>query len=270
LVGYYRKFVKNFGVIAKPLTTLLNKHVVFVWTSEHGTAFALLKSALSSALVLGLPNFTKQFAIETDASGAGVGAILLQNSHPLAYVSKPLGVKNMGLSAYEKEYLAILLAVDHWRSYLQHGTFLIFMDQRSLTRLNEQCLKTPWQQHVFTKLLGLQYQVVYKQGSNNGAADALSRCPHSPISLNAISVGTPNSCQMWWQVIIKILTPLNCWQICLLHLPQMVITNCRTTFFDTKAAFGLVTIQPYNNRSYLHCMTVQLGAILVFQSHTVA
>jgi hypothetical protein len=113
LAGYYRKFVKNFGVIAKPLTTLLKKHVVFVWTSEHATAFALLKSALSLAPVLGLSDFTKQFTIETDASGAGVGAVLLQNSHPLAYVSKPLGVKNMGLSAYEMEYLAILLAVDH-------------------------------------------------------------------------------------------------------------------------------------------------------------
>jgi hypothetical protein len=108
LDGYYRKFVKNFGVIAKPLTTLLKKHVVFVWTSEHVTAFALLKSALSSALVLGLPGFTKQFAIETNAYGAGVGVVLIQNIHPLAYVSKPLGVKNMGLSAYEKEYLAIV------------------------------------------------------------------------------------------------------------------------------------------------------------------
>jgi hypothetical protein len=109
-------------------------------------------------------------------------------------VSKPLGVKNMGLSAYEKEYLTILLVVDHWRSYLQHGTFLIFTDQRSLTHLNEQRLKIPWQQRVFTKLLGLQYQVVYKQGSTNRAANALSQRPHSPISLNAISVGTPNGC----------------------------------------------------------------------------
>lgn len=79
--------------------------------------------------MLGLLDFTKQFAIETNASRAGVGAVLLQNNHPLAYVSKPLGVKNMGLSAYEKENLAILLAVNHWRSYLQHGTFVIFTNQ---------------------------------------------------------------------------------------------------------------------------------------------
>jgi hypothetical protein len=76
---------------------------------------------------LALPNFNCPFAIETDASGDGVGAVLLQDDHPLAYVSKPLGIKSMGLSAYE-EYMAILLAVDHWRSYLQHGMFTIFTD----------------------------------------------------------------------------------------------------------------------------------------------
>jgi transposase InsO family protein len=191
LAGYYRKFVKNFGVIAKPLTNLLKKHAVFVWTEEHSIAFSLLKTALSSAPVLALPDFARQFAIETDASGAGVGAVLLQDNHPLAFVSKSLGIKNRGLSAYEKEYLAILLAVDHWRSYLQHGTFLIFTDHKSLVHLNEQQLKTPWQQRVFTKLLGLQYQVVYKQGSANRAADALSRRPHPDQGLHAISVSTP-------------------------------------------------------------------------------
>jgi hypothetical protein len=143
LAGYYRKFVKNFGVIARPLTNLLKKHTIFVWTDEHTLAFSLLKTALSSAPVLALPNFTRPFAIETDASRSGVGAVLLQDGHPLAYVSKPLGIKNMGLSAYEKEFLAILLAVDHWRSYLQHGIFQIFTDQKSRIHLNEQHLKTP-------------------------------------------------------------------------------------------------------------------------------
>jgi hypothetical protein len=183
--------VKNFGVIAKPLTNLLKKHVVFVWTEEHSIAFSLLKTALSSAPVLALPDFARQFAFETDASGAGVGEVLLQDNHPFAFVSKSLGIKNRGLFAYEKEYLAILLVVDHWTPYLQHGTFLIFMDHKSLVHLNEQQLKTPWQQRVFTKLLGLQYQVVYKQGSANRAANALSRRPHPEHGLHAISISTP-------------------------------------------------------------------------------
>lgn len=96
----------------------------------------------------------------------------------MAFVSKALGVAHSGLSAYEKEYLAILLAVDQWRTYLQHAEFLILTDHHSLSHLNEQCLHTSWQQKVFTKLLGLQYRIVYKKGVDNAAADALSRHPH--------------------------------------------------------------------------------------------
>jgi hypothetical protein len=68
---------------------------------------------------LAIPNFAKLFAIKTDACQSGVGAILLQEGHPLAYVSKPLGPKTQGLSIYEKEYMAILIAIEQWRSYLQ-------------------------------------------------------------------------------------------------------------------------------------------------------
>ena len=104
----------------------------------------------------------------------------MQSGHPLAYISKPLGPKSAGLSTYEKEYMAILLAMEQWRSYLQHAEFTIFTDQRSLIHLSDQRLNTPWQQRVFTKLLGLQYKIVYKQGSENCVADALSRRPHAP------------------------------------------------------------------------------------------
>jgi hypothetical protein len=155
LAGYYRKFVKNFGVLAKPLTELLKKNVVFVWTSQHDTAFQALKQALSSAPVLALPNFHKPFSIETDASRKGIGALLQQDGHPLAFVSKALGTTNMCLLAYEKEYLVILLVVTQWRTYLHHAKFCFYSDQRSLIHLNEQSMHTPWQQKVFTKLLGL-------------------------------------------------------------------------------------------------------------------
>jgi len=132
LAGYYHKFVKHFGIISRPLTNLLKKNSIFVWTSEHDTAFSTLKTALSTAPVLALPDFSMPFAIETDACLAGVGAVLLQKDHPLAFISKSLGPRTMGLSIYEKEYLAILVAIDQWRHYLQFGEFLIFTDQRSL------------------------------------------------------------------------------------------------------------------------------------------
>jgi len=143
LAGYYRKFVKHFAVLAKPLTSLLKKQVLLVWTQDHDTAFQLLKQALVSAPVLAMPDFSKTFCVETDASNCGVGAVLLQQGHPLAFISKPLGPKTKGLSTYEKEYLAILIAVDQWRAYLQQAEFVIYTDQKSLVYLNEQRLNTP-------------------------------------------------------------------------------------------------------------------------------
>lgn len=183
--------MRHFGIISKPLTDLLNKHALFVWTVDHDKSFAALKSALCSSPVLALPNFDAPFAIETDASGMGVGAVLLQNGHPLAFISKALGPKLQGLSTYEKEYLAILLAVQQWRSYLQHNEFTIYTDQKSLLQLTEQRLHTHWQQKVFTKLLGLQYKVVYKKGAENRVADALSRKSFHESSCAAMSACSP-------------------------------------------------------------------------------
>jgi hypothetical protein len=106
-------------------------------------------------LVLALPNFSKCFEIETDASDTGVRVVLLQEGHPLTYVSRGLGPKSCGLSTYEKEYMAILLAVEQWRTYLQHTEFIIHTDHCSLAHLEDQRLHTTWQQKVFTKLFGL-------------------------------------------------------------------------------------------------------------------
>lgn len=106
----------------------------------------------------------------------------------MAYISKALGPRTKGLSTYEKEYLAILTAVEQWRPYLQHGEFIISTDQRSLSHLNEQRLNTPWQQKVFTKLLGLQYRIIYKKGLDNRAADALSRKSTHDVHCAAVSV----------------------------------------------------------------------------------
>jgi ribonuclease HI len=90
-----------------------------------------------------MPNFAKTFCIETDSSNKGVGVVLLQEGHPLAFISKPLGPRTQGLSTNEKEYLAILTAMDYWRSYLQQAEFIIYTDQKSLVHLNEQRLNAP-------------------------------------------------------------------------------------------------------------------------------
>jgi hypothetical protein len=143
LAGYYRKFLRHFGILAKPLTELLRKNTLFRWTSTQEESFQALKSALISAPVLALPNFSKTFCIETDASASGIGAVLLQEGHPLAFFSKALGPRSRGLSTYEKEYLAVIMAVQQWRPYLQLAEFLIYTDQQSLVQLFDQRLHTP-------------------------------------------------------------------------------------------------------------------------------
>lgn len=107
LAGYYRKFVRHFGLIAKPLTALLRKNTIFQWTQDHQAFFQALKHALVSAPVLAVPNFNRPFCIETDASAVGIGAVLTQDGHPLAYISRALGPKSKGLSTYEKEYMVV-------------------------------------------------------------------------------------------------------------------------------------------------------------------
>ena len=189
LAGYYTKFVRHFTVIAEPLLDLLKKDLLFIWTNTHAKAFTVLKQALCSAPVLALPDFSVPFHIETDASGSGVGAVLQQNGHPLAFINKALSPRNQDLSVYEKEYLAVLLAVKHWRHYLRQAEFFIHTDHRSLIHLNEQRLHTAWQQKMFAKLLGLQYKIIYKKGADNGAANALSRRGHSqqPYAISSVT-----------------------------------------------------------------------------------
>ena len=111
---------------------LLKKGTPFVWTQATEESFQLLKQGLVTAPVLALPDFSKPFIVETDACDAGVGAILQQQGQPIVYMSKALSPKYRGLSTYEKEYLAVVVAVDQWRPYLQHSEFVIQTDQKIL------------------------------------------------------------------------------------------------------------------------------------------
>jgi hypothetical protein len=106
LTGYYRKFVKNYGNIATPLTALLKKNS-FTWTPTVAQAFQTLKMAMCTTPVLALPNFTKTFLLECDASGKGIGVVLMKEGRTLAFTNKQLSERNLGKSIYEKEMLAI-------------------------------------------------------------------------------------------------------------------------------------------------------------------
>jgi hypothetical protein len=106
LAGYYRRFVARFAAISAPLNAMLRKNS-FVWTPDAQQAFHRLKEALMNTHVLALPDFNKPFIIQTDASGVGVGAVLLQDGHPIAYFSKPLSPKLQLSLAYDREMFAI-------------------------------------------------------------------------------------------------------------------------------------------------------------------
>lgn len=168
-------------MISRPLYDPLKKGVLFQWNSRADIVFKLLKQALVTAPVLALPDFSKPFVLETDACETGFGAVLIQDGHPVAYLSKAVCSKNQALSTYEKECMAILLAIDKWRAYLQHQEFLIRTDHRSLIHIIGQRVATKLQLKAILKLMDLQYKVVYKKGVTNQAADALSRLPHEQL-----------------------------------------------------------------------------------------
>lgn len=111
LTGYYRKFLKHYGLIAKPFTQLLKKKM-FQWDSVAQQAFEELKMAMSNTPVLALPDFKETFVVETDACDLGVGAVLLQKEQPIAYISKAFTAAHKHLSIYEKEFLALIMAVE--------------------------------------------------------------------------------------------------------------------------------------------------------------
>jgi hypothetical protein len=148
------KFVEHYGIIAKPLTDLLH-HKKFSWTNDAQQAFESLKIAMMTTLVLVSPDFSKKFTVETDACDSVIRVVLSQGGHPIAYFSRDLSVANQRLSTYEKEFLAVLMAVDKWRSYLHRNPFVIKTDHQSLCHLQDQTLSTDVQRKAMRKLAGL-------------------------------------------------------------------------------------------------------------------
>jgi hypothetical protein len=145
---------------------------------------------MTTAPVLAFFNFTKEFVIETDACNSGIGAVLSQEGHPIAYFSKGLSATNKKLSTYEKEFLAVMMTIDKWRSYLHRNAFLIKTDHQSLSHLQDQTLFTDLKRKAMRKLSGLQFKFAYKKGPENKVVDALSRVEFH-FHLQAISAVIP-------------------------------------------------------------------------------
>jgi len=174
LTGYYRKFIQGYGLLAAPLTALLKKNS-FLWSPIATNAFLKLKQAITSPPVLRLPDFSLPFTIECDACGKGIGAVLMQEGHPIAFLSQALKGQALNLSTYEKELLSLVTAVQKWRPYLLGSSFTVKTDQQALKFLLEQRTATVFQQRWISKLLGYNFVIEYKKGKENRVADALSR-----------------------------------------------------------------------------------------------
>lgn len=174
LKGYYHHFVKNYGLLARPLTELLKK-VVFHWGQTESDAFTTLKLTMVSLSVLAMPNFDKLFVVESNASGTGIGVVLMQEGHPIAYFSRALSSSSRLKSVYERELTTIVLAVQKCCQFLLGRHFIILTDQQSIQFIVDQRLVASDQIRWVVKLLGYDFEVQYKIGASNRVADALSR-----------------------------------------------------------------------------------------------
>ena len=182
LASYYRRFIQNFAMIAKPLHQVTGKKNPFRWTEQCEKAFTQLKSCLTSVPILTLPDWTRPFILDTDASETSLGAVLSQ-CHPdgteyvIAYASRLLTKPEQNNCVTRKELLAVVTFLNHFRHYLIGRPFTIRTDHGALTWL--QNFKSPEGQLArwLEKLQDYQFTIIHHPGRKHNNADALSRIP---------------------------------------------------------------------------------------------
>jgi len=175
LAGFYRRFVKDFSTIAAPLHELTKKGVVFRWGKAHEESFCTLKDKLTHAPLLQLPNFGKTFELECDASGVGIGGVLMQEGKPIAYFSEKLHGPVLNYSTYDKELYALVRSLETWRHYLWPKEFVIHSDHESLKYLRSQNNLNRRHAKWVEFIEYFPYIIKHKKGKDNVIADALSR-----------------------------------------------------------------------------------------------
>lgn len=181
LASYYRKFVKGFAEIAKPLHQLTGKNIKFAWTSEAEMAFQELKSRLMAAPILAYPMPEGDFILDTDASQHAMGAVLQQvqdgETKVIGYASKTFSKQQRNYCVTRKELCAVITYVKHFRPYLYGRKFTIRTDHGSLAWLTN--FKEPEGQLArwIEVLQQYDYRIIHRPGRNHGNADSLSRKP---------------------------------------------------------------------------------------------
>ncbi|XP_041945156.1 uncharacterized protein LOC121707019 [Alosa sapidissima] len=188
LAGWYRRFVPDFASRAAPLSDLTRKSGSgqLQWGAEQERAFNDLKGALCQGPVLQSPDFDQPFTVQTDASGIGLGAVLLQgegsDQRPVAYISRKLFPRETRYAAVELECLAIKWALDTFKYYLLGRDFLLQTDHQALQWLGRMKDSNARITRWFLALQPYRFQVEYRPGKQNVVADFLSRHPGGETS----------------------------------------------------------------------------------------
>ena len=138
LASFSQRFVKNFSTLVVPLTEIVKKSIGFKWGSEKDRAFVEIEEKLCGASLLALPDFSKTFKIECDASRIGIRAVLMQEKRPIAYFSEKLNGAALNYPTYDKELYALMRALETWQHYLWPKEFVIHTDHESLKHLKGQ------------------------------------------------------------------------------------------------------------------------------------
>nr|GFC39408.1 retrovirus-related Pol polyprotein from transposon 17.6 [Tanacetum cinerariifolium] len=138
LAGYYRRFIEGFSKIAKPMTKLTQKKVMFEWGDKQKAPFQLLKQKLCSAPILALPEGSKDFIVYCDASNKGLGAVLMQKEKVISYASRQMKIHKKNYTTHDFELRAIVSALKIWRHYLYGTKCTMFTDHKSLEHILDQ------------------------------------------------------------------------------------------------------------------------------------
>ncbi|WVZ63674.1 hypothetical protein U9M48_013287 [Paspalum notatum var. saurae] len=181
LAGYYRRFIKDFSKIAKPMTSLTKKNAKFVWGPKCEEGFQELKKPLTTAPVLAQPDVTKPFDVYCDASGRGLGCVLMQEGRVIAYASRQLRKHETNYPTHDPELAAAVHAPKIWRHYLPGNTRHIYTDHKSLKYIFTQPEPNMRQRRWLELIKDYDLEIHYHPGKANVVADALSRRAHCNV-----------------------------------------------------------------------------------------
>lgn len=182
-VGYLSKFVKNFSDIMQPLYEM-RKQRKFNWSDECQRAFRTIIDLLTEDVLLRYPKFDQTFFVDVDASNYSIGGVLYQNDGPIAFYSRKLNKSEVNYSTTDREFLALVETIDHFRHYLLGRPFVVYSDHQALSYMVKGTPTNSRHARYLMRLEEYDFELQFKNGSNNQSADVLSRMVNNTFIVN--------------------------------------------------------------------------------------